>query len=116
MEMNKGIFLATALAAGTVGLPYAVAQDVQHPAAEQEGTDSQEAQQGGSGEEGTEVTGMVTAADPQTQEIEIEDQTYVMPKEGGGAALFPQVGAEVTLYYREEGGHKMITRIGQKKQ
>jgi hypothetical protein len=28
---------------------------------------------------GTEVTGIVTAAGPQTQKITIEDQTYVMP-------------------------------------
>ena len=71
-------------------------------------------QQQGSGEEGTEVTGMVTAADPQTQKITIDDQSYVMPKEG--AALFPQVGSEVALFYKEEGGQKMITRIGQKQQ
>jgi hypothetical protein len=70
----------------------------------------------GSGEEGTQVMGMVTAADPQTQKITIEDQTFVMPKEGGGAALFPQVGSEVTLSYKEEGGQKVITRIGQKQQ
>ena len=61
------------------------------------------------------VTGMVTAADPQTQKISIEDQTFVM-KEGGGAALFPQVGSEVTLSYKEDGGQKVITRIGQKQQ
>jgi hypothetical protein len=116
MEMSRGMFLATAIAAGALAVPYAVAQDVQHPPAEKEGTDSQEAQQARSGEEGTEITGMVTAADPQTLEIKIEDQTYVMPKEGGGAALFPQVGSEVTLYYKEESGQKLITRIGQKKQ
>ena len=59
---------------------------------------------------------MVTAADPQTQKITIDDQSYVMPKEGGGAALFPQVGSEVALFYKEEGGQKMITRIGPKHQ
>jgi hypothetical protein len=110
------MLLATALAAGTLTVPYAAAQDVQHPPGEEEGTDSQQVQQEGSGEEGTQVTGLVTSADPQTQEITIEDQTYVMPKEGGGAALFPQVGSEVTLFYREEGGQKVITRIGQKQQ
>ena len=35
-----------------------------------------------------------------------------MPEEGGGATLFPQVGAEVTVFYRED-GQKVITRIGQ---
>ena len=70
--MHKAMLLATAVAAGALVLPYAVAQDVAHPPAEQEGTDSQQVQQQGSGEEGTEVTGMVTAADPQTQKITIE--------------------------------------------
>ena len=112
--MHKVMLLATALAAGALAMSYAAAQDVQHPPSEQEGTNSQQVQQEGSGEEGTQVTGLVTSADPQTQEITIEDQTYVMPKEGGGAALFPQVGSEVTLFYREEGGQKVITRIGQK--
>ncbi len=65
---------------------------------------------------GTEVTGVVTAADEQTHEIVINGQTYVMPAEGGGAALMPAEGDEVTLYYREEGGQKVITRIGQPRQ
>jgi hypothetical protein len=114
--MHKAMLLATALAAGAITVPYAAAQDVTNPPAEGAGTDSQQVQEEGSGEEGTKVTGLVTAADPQTQEITIDDQTYVMPKEGGGAALFPQVGAEVTLSYREEGGQKVITRIGQKQE
>jgi hypothetical protein len=114
--MHKTILLVTAVAAGALAVPYAVAQDVAHPPAEQEGTDSQQVQQQGSEEEGMQVTGMVTAADPQTQKITIEDQTFVMPKEGGGAALFPQVGSEVTLSYKEESGQKVITRIGQKQQ
>jgi hypothetical protein len=114
--MHKTMLLVTAVAAGALAVPSAVAQDVEHPPAEQEGTDSQQVQQQGAGEEGTEVTGMVTAADPQTQKITIEDETYVMPKEGGGAALFPQVGSEVTLSYKEKGGQKVITRTGQKQQ
>ena len=112
--MHKTMLLVTA--AGALAVPYAFAQDVAHPPAEQGGTDSQQGQQQGSREEGMQVTGMVTAADPQTQKITIEDQTFVMPKEGGGAALFPQVGSEVTLSYKEEGGQKVITRIGQKQQ
>jgi hypothetical protein len=39
-----------------------------------------------------------------------------MPKEGGRAALFRQVGSEVTLSYEEKEGKKVITRIGQKQQ
>ena len=62
---------------------------------------------------GTEVTGIVTSVDEQTGEIVIDGQTYVMPEEGGGAALLPAEGDEVTLFYREEGGRKVITRIGQ---
>ncbi len=111
--MHKAMLLATALAAGALTIPYAAAQDVKHPPAEGAGTDSQQAQQGAA-QEGMQITGVVTAADPQTQKITIEDQTFVMPKEGGGAALFPKVGSEVTLSYREEDGQKMITRIGQK--
>ena len=93
--MHKTMLLAAAVAAGTLAVSYAVAQDVAHPPAEQEGTDSQQVQQQGSEEEGMQVTGMVTAADQQTQKITIGDQTFVMPKEGGGAELFPQVGSEV---------------------
>jgi hypothetical protein len=58
------------------------------------------------------VTGMVTEADQETKEI-----TFVVPEEGGGASLFPQVGAEVTVFYEEQGGGKnVITRIGQAQQ
>jgi lipopolysaccharide export system protein LptA len=74
------------------------------------------AQQANQADQDMKVTGMVTEADQQTREITIEDQTYVMSKEGGGEALFPQVGAEITLFYREEGGQKVITRIGQKQE
>ena len=69
------------------------------------------AQQANQADKDMNVTGMVTEADQQTREITIEDQTYVMPAQ---EALFPQVGAEITLFYREEGGQKVITRIGQK--
>ena len=59
------------------------------------------------------ITGMVAQANQETKEITIEDKKFVMPEEGGGATLFPQVGAEVTVFYREEDGQKVITRIGQ---
>ena len=32
---------------------------------------------------------------------------------GGGAAVMPQVGSKVTLYYEEKNGQKTVTRIGQ---
>ena len=55
---------------------------------------------------------MVTAADQHAKDHD-RRPTFVM-KEGGGAALFPQVGSEVTLSYKEDGGQKVITRIGAK--
>jgi len=59
------------------------------------------------------VTGMVTEVDKDTNEITVEDETFVMPDSAGGASVMPQVGAEITLFYREEGDEKLITRIGQ---
>jgi hypothetical protein len=100
-EMRKFMLVAAALAVGAFGLDQTLAQQAQ--------------QQGGgqAAEEDMKVTGMVTEADQETKEITIEDEKFVMPEEGGGASMFPQVGAEVTVYYREEGGQKVITRIGQ---
>jgi Cu/Ag efflux protein CusF len=59
------------------------------------------------------VTGMVTEVDKDTNEITVDDETFVMPDSAGGASVMPQVGAEITLFYREEGDEKLITRIGQ---
>ncbi len=101
--MKRLLLTAALLAAGMVP-PAGAQQGQQDPTAQQQGatTDS-----------GTEVTGVVTSADEQTREIVIDGQTYVMPAEGGGAALMPAEGDEVTLFYREEGGQRLITRIGQ---
>ena len=113
--MRKITLVAAALAAGALTLPYAAAQDVQHPPGEEEeGTDSQQVQQEATDE--MKVTGMVTEADQEAKEITIGDKTFVMPEEGGGASLFPQVGAEVTVFYEEQGGKNVITRIGQAQQ
>jgi Cu/Ag efflux protein CusF len=62
------------------------------------------------------ATGMVTEVDKVTNEITIGEDTYILADSGGGAAMMPQVGAEVTVFYREEGDKKMITRIGQAQQ
>jgi hypothetical protein len=94
--MRKLMLVAAALAAGAVGLNGAVAQQTQQPSSAEE----------------MKVTGMVTEADQQTKEIKIGDKTFVMD-EGGGAALFPQVGSEVTVFYEEKNGKNVITRIGQ---
>ena len=98
--MHKMVLLAAVLAAGVLTLGDASAQQ-----GEQQAT-----------EEDMKVTGMVTAADQQTGEITIDERTYVMPKESEEASLFPQVGAEITLFYREEGDQKVVTRIGQKEE
>jgi hypothetical protein len=100
-EMRKLMLIGAALTVGALGLSQTLAQQVQQPSNEQEA------------QEGMKVTGMVTEADEQTKEITIENQKFVMPAEGGGAALFPQVGAEVTVFYRQEDGKNVITRIGQ---
>ena len=95
--MRKLMLIAAALAAGAVGLNDAAAQQTQQQGSEEE----------------MKVTGMVTEADDQTNEITIGDKTFVMPDEAGGASMFPQVGAEVTLFYEEQDGKNVITRIGQ---
>jgi hypothetical protein len=114
--MRKSTLFAAVLAASALAMN-AAAQQGQLKGAAEEGTDSVseqvQQQQGAGQEEGTKVTGIVTAADTETHEITIDGETYVMPEEGGGASLFPQTGAEVTLYYEEEGDQKVITRIGQ---
>ena len=112
MTLPKHLLLIAALGAFTVSaLPvFAQSQDVTNP----EAAASEQMQQ--ASEEDMKVTGMVTAADQQTGEITIDEQTYVMPKESGGASLSPQVGAEITLFYREDGDQRVVTRIGQKEE
>jgi hypothetical protein len=61
----------------------------------------------------TKATGMVTKADEQTKEITIDDKKFAMPDESAGASMFPQMGAEVTVFYEEQDGKNVITRIGQ---
>jgi hypothetical protein len=92
MTLPKHLLLIAVLGAFTVStLPvFAQSQDVTNP----EAAASEQMQQ--ASEEDMKVTGMVTAADQQTGEITIDEQTYVIPKESGGASLFPQVGAEMT--------------------
>jgi hypothetical protein len=95
MVMRKIMLVAAVLTAGAVGLNRTAAQQIQ---------------QGSEGE--MKVTGMVTEADQETKEITIGDQTFVMSDQAG-TAMFPQVGAEVTVFYEEQGGKNVITRIGQ---
>jgi hypothetical protein len=94
--MRKLMLIAAALAAGAVGLNGAAAQQAQNQGSMDE----------------MKVTGMVTEADQETKEITIDDKTYVMSDQAG-TAMFPQVGAEVTVFYEEQNGKNVITRIGQ---
>jgi hypothetical protein len=94
--MRKLMLIAAALAAGALGLNEAAAQQAEQQVVE-----------------GMKVTGMVTDADQEKNEIKIGDKTFVMPDSAGGAAMWPQVGAEVTVFYEEQGGKNVITRIGQ---
>jgi len=99
--MRKLMLIGAALAVGAFGLNQTLAEQIEQQGDEQ------------AAEEDMKVTGMVTEADQQTKEITIEEEKFVMPEEGGGASMFPQVGAEVTVFYRVEDGQKVITRIGQ---
>jgi len=65
---------------------------------------------------GTEVTGIVTQADKQARWIVVDGQTYTFPETGGGDVGMPAAGEKVTLSYRESGGKKVITKVGQAKQ
>ncbi|MCE3249566.1 MAG: hypothetical protein K0R41_3391, partial [Geminicoccaceae bacterium] len=85
-------------------------------AAAQQTQQDQQAQQTEEGADGMKVTGMVTDVDKDANEITIDGKNYIMSDTGGGAAMMPQVGAEITLFYREEGGQNLITRIGQAQQ
>jgi len=65
---------------------------------------------------GTEVTGIVTQADKQARWIVVDGQTYVLSPKGGGDVGLPGAGEKVTLSYQEQGGQKVITKLGQAKQ
>jgi hypothetical protein len=95
--MRKIMLVAAALTAGAVGLNQTAAQQSQQQGAQEE----------------MKVTGMVTEADEQTNEIKIGDKTFVTPYKAGGASMFPQVGAEATVLYEQQDGKNVITRIGQ---
>ena len=105
--MRISMLMAAALAAGALTLNGAAAQQTQQ---------DQQAQQTEEGADGMKVTGMVTDVDKDANEITIDGKTFIMSDTGGGAAMMPQVGAEITLFYREEGGQNLITRIGQAQQ
>ncbi len=84
------------------------------PAAAQQQQEGQSAQQqsGAPADSGTEVTGIVTSVDDQTHELVIDGENYVMPEQSG-TAMMPAPGDKVTLFYEEQDGQKVITRIGQ---
>jgi hypothetical protein len=65
---------------------------------------------------GTEVTGIVTQADKQARWIVVDGQTYSFPETGGADAGMPAAGEKITLSYKESGGKRVITKLGQAKQ
>ena len=65
---------------------------------------------------GTEVTGTITQADQQARWIVVNGETYTFPETGGGDVPTPAIGNKVTLSYKESGGKKVITKIGQPQQ
>jgi hypothetical protein len=93
-KMRKMTLVAAALAAGAVG----ISQFVYQAAAEE-----------------MKVTGIVTKADEQSQQITVGDKTFDMSDQAG-TAMFPQVGGKVTLSYEERNGKNVVTRIGQAQQ
>lgn len=107
--MRIPMLMAAALAAGALAIHGAAAQQTQDQQAQQ-------TQPPEEGPDGIKVTGMVTDVDKDANEITIDGKTFIMSDSGGGAAMMPQVGAEITLFYREEGGQNLITRIGQAQQ
>ena len=65
---------------------------------------------------GTEVTGIVTQADKQARWIVVDGQTYTFAETGGADAGMPAAGEKITLSYKESGGKRVITKLGQAKQ
>ena len=69
---------------------------------------------------GKEVTGTVSQVDKQNRQIVVDGQTYQLSQgggAGGGAAtMMPAAGDKISFFYKDEGGKKVITRIGQAQQ
>ena len=61
------------------------------------------------------MTGVVTQADKQARWIVVDGQTYTFPETGGGDAGMLAAGEKVTLSYRESGGERVTTKLGQAK-
>ena len=51
----------------------------------------------------------------EAKQITVGDKTFDMSDQAG-TAMFPQVGAEVTVFYEEQDGKNVVTRIGQAQQ
>ena len=64
---------------------------------------------------GTQVTGIVKEIDKNGGKMVVNDQTYVLGP-SGGTAMVPARGDEITFFYEERDGQKVVTRIGQKQQ
>jgi len=97
--MRKLLMMSAALAAGMLSLSGATSRAAQ-PTRQTAAKDSMK------------VTGMVTEANQDKQQIVVDGQTFRMAM-AGGAAVWPQVGDSVILHYQERNGHKTVTSIGQ---
>ena len=95
--MRKFLLMTAAVATGALALI---------------GTTAAQAAQQTAANEDMKATGLVTKVDQDKHMITVDKQTFMMPM-GGGAAVMPQVGSKVTLYYEEKNGQKTVTRIGQ---
>jgi hypothetical protein len=61
------------------------------------------------------VTGKVTEANQQEKQITVGDKTFDMSDQAG-TSMFPKVGSEVTVFYEEQDGKNVVTRIGNAQQ
>jgi hypothetical protein len=61
------------------------------------------------------VTGKVTEANQQEKQITVGDKTFDLSDQAG-TFMFPKVGSEVTVFYEEQDGKNVVTRIGNAQQ
>jgi len=76
---------------------------------------AQNATTGAATADGTKVTGVVKEVDKNGGRLVVNDETYMLPP-SGGTFVVPDKGDEITFFYEDRGGQKVVTRIGQKQQ
>jgi hypothetical protein len=63
-------------------------------------------------DEGTMVIGTVISVDRENGKITVGSETYTMDKQSG-TSMMPAAGDKVALTYKDSGGQKIVTKIGQ---